>query len=276
MKKLTSLAIIAACGVAFGGAAVNPYTLAGRLMDSQHAAFDAKRVATISVKNLAGALLSKRTTTYRADSSRNYAISIPVSTDPADGYAVQNEIVDISVVDDLGKTWTGVVVSSAVGAPGAVREVDIVLGEDSDGDGIDDTLCRQLEAMWEQSEYWDEDETFDPKKDYDGDGLSTISEALSGTDPFDPESALRIISFKVGRDGEKTILEFDTVGGHAYEVEGAATLKNPTWETAEFSLDGSEASVNVIAEPSDATVTPRKVYLMPSSGDKLFFRVKAK
>lgn len=276
MKTIFCFAILATCWTAFGAAAVNPYTLAGRLMDSRHAAFDTNRVATISVKNVAGSLLAKRTTTYRQDSSRNYAISIPVSTDAADGYAVQNEIIDVSVVDDLGKTWTGVIVSPAVGAPGAVREVDIVLGEDSDGDGIDDTLYRQLEAKWERSDYWDEDEEFDPKKDYDGDGVPTIAEALSGTDPFDPESVLRIISFQVGSDGGKTFLEFETVGARAYVVEGAASLKDAAWEPVEFSLDASAASVNVLSEPSDAGVTTRKVYLMPSGGGKVFFRVKVK
>jgi len=62
-----------------------------------------------------------------------------------DGYATPGAVLSIAV-DDGKKVWTGVVVDegrvsgTAVGEPGGVREVDIVLGEDADGDGVSDIL----------------------------------------------------------------------------------------------------------------------------------------
>ena len=115
----------------------NPYTFIGRVMDARHDAFGSNRVAKIEALNANGNLLSRTTTFFRADSRRNYALQIPMATDKVDGYAVQNAAIDVEVTDDLGKVWSGVVVDAAVGVPGGVREVDIILGEDMDGDGID-------------------------------------------------------------------------------------------------------------------------------------------
>ena len=173
----------------------NPYTFIGRVMDARHDAFGSNRVAKIEAANANGNLLAETKTFFRADSRRNYALQIPMATSQVDGYAVQNAAIDVEVTDDLGKVWSGVVVDAAVGVPGGVREVDIILGEDQNGDGIDDSLYAQLEAQWEDSDYWRPGETFDPHKDYDGDGISTIAEALAGTNPYDPQDVLRITAF---------------------------------------------------------------------------------
>ena len=274
-------------------AAVTPYTFLGRVMDSTHVAFDGDRAATIEVSDEQGNLLSRTATFTRADSRRNYALAVPMATRVANGYAVQNAALEIEVTDDVGKVWSGVVVDAAAGVPGGVREVDIVLGEDADGDGIDDQLYKRLKAEWEWSEYWKAGETFDPTKDYDGDGVSTIAEALAGTNPYDPEDVLRITAFS-HKEGTRsrvsgadllstsggsqlaaTALTFETLGGHAYTVEEATDLAAKDWKPCAFTLPGSDAPVNVLSIPATG-YGPRTVYLLPSSNaGRAFFRVRA-
>ena len=274
-------------------AAVMPYTFLGRVMDSTHTAFDDSRAATIEASDSSGKLLSKTKTFFRADSRRNYALVVPMATSVASGYAVQDAALEIEVTDDLGKVWSGVVVDATAGAPGGVREVDIVLGEDQDGDGIDDQLYRRLKAEWERSEYWKAGETFDPTKDYDGDGVSTIAEALAGTNPYDPEDVLRITTFS-HKEGTRsrvsgaellstsggsqlaaTALTFDTLGGHAYTVEEATDLAAKDWKPCAFTLPGSDTPVNVLSVPFSDGPVPRTVYLLPSNASKACFRVRA-
>lgn len=264
-------------------AAVTPYTFLGRVMDATHKAFDGDRTATIEVADDSGNALCKTKTFFRADSRRNYVLAVPLATASANGYAVQNDALEISVTDDIGKVWSGVVVGATAGAAGALREVDIVLGEDANGDGIDDELYAELKAQWEDSDYWRRGETFDPKKDYDGDGVSTITEALSGTNPFDPEDVLKITAFtrnaaggtRSGASGKDTPLTFDAIGGHAYSVEEATDLTKKDWKPCMFTVPGSDVPLNFISIPADAGSAPSTVYLLPSSSTNAFFRVRA-
>lgn len=286
MKKTIAIALLLAApcaALAEPSAAVTPYTFLGRVMDARHVAFDTNRVARVEAYGESGDLLASTKTFFRADSRRNYALDVPMATASADGYANKGDAIEVTVVDDVGKTWSGVVAGATAGASGGVCEVDIVLGEDANGDGIDDTLYSQLKAQWERSDYWRSGEEFDPNKDYDGDGVSTIMEALTGTDPFNPDKFLRITSFsrQAGsgtRSSEKPLeymsLSFDAAAGHSYVVEEATDLAAKDWKPREFVLDSGTA-VNAVSFPSTSRTTPCTVYLLPSGTSKAFFRVKA-
>ena len=216
------LSLSLACAGAFApparaqSAAVNPFTYLGRVMDSEHKAFDTNRVAVLSAFDAEGKKLARSQTFFLPDSRRNYSLRIPLADGETDGYATPGAILSIAV-NDGKKVWTGVVVDegraegTAVGEPGGVREVDIVLGEDKDGDGIDDALRARLKAEWEDSDAWDPEAGFDPRADHDGDGVPTIDEALAGTNPFDAASVLRITAFALG-DGEARV----TYDGHVH------------------------------------------------------------
>lgn len=263
-------------------AACTPYTFAGRVMDAQHDAFGSNRVARIEAADANGEPLARTKTLFRDDSRRNYILQIPMATGKADGYAVRNATLDIKVTDDVGKVWSGVVVDAAAGVPGDIREVDIVLGEDRNGDGVDDSLYARLKSEWEDSDYWQPGETFDPHKDYDGDGMSTINEALAGTNPFDPDDALRITGFSYAGGSRSRApgslpvsLAFNAIGGRAYTVEEATSLADKDWKPREFFLPGSDSPVNVLSVPSGSGRSASVVYLLPSSATNAFFRVRA-
>jgi hypothetical protein len=265
-----------------GPAALNPYTFVGRISDARHNGFDTNRVATIEATDSRGRLLARSKTFYRANSSRNYALAVPMATRAARGYSTQGQAVTLSAIDNVGNVWRGVVIDATTGASGGVREVDIVLSKDENGDGIDDRLSDELLSQWENSEYWRYGETFDPYKDYDGDGVSTVKEALSGTNPFNPDDVLRITKFNRSHDepvkrGQGFIeLSFNGVGGRAYSVETSTDLTKKDWKTCAVQVEAENELVNVISLPVNSGRKSFTVYLIPESSTNAFYRVKAK
>ena len=168
------------------------------------------------------------------------------------------------------------------GPSGGVREVDIVLGEDLNGDGIDDSLYNQLREEWQMSDYWRRGETFDPTRDYDGDGASVIAEAYAGTDPFDPEDVLRITAFSVDDAGDSSpvtrhvSLTFPTIPGRDYVVATTTNLTGAVWSPTDFYPDAAKAApVSVLSVPSGSKSATVTVYLLPTTAPASFFRIHA-
>lgn len=248
------------------------YTFVGRITDASHVAFDADRIATFTVAAADGTLLARSKTFYRDDSTRNYALLIPVASSEVNGYALQGDTVTVSVLDDNGRTWTGVINPATIGAPGTVSEVDIILAEDTNGDGIDDALFAELEAGWESSSAYDPDATYDPSKfDSDGDGISDLDEALLGTNPFNAADVLAIQSFTAS----PMSLTFNAVGGHTYAVESSPSLTDDAdWQPVPITTDpaakSSTRTLYTVPTSAKSTTTTPTLYLFPTSSPAFF------
>ena len=258
--------------------AATPCTYVGRLMNAEHVGFDATRPATISAFDANNRMLAETKTFYRTDSRRNYALRIPMASKPVDGALAQGSTVQIRVTEPNGDVWSGVVVDSdaVLGAPGSIKEVDIVLADCTNEYGIDDWLLEDLYWEWRYSDYYVAGETFDPRKDYDGDGASTIAEVFSGTDPFNPNDKLEIVSFKLGgQDGSKDALTFTGRPGHAYGVEVSESLDGKSWKAKKLFCSETGEPVNYLSVPASASSGEKPtIYLLPETGRSAFFRVK--
>lgn len=299
LSTLAALLALPALAASRGGSSTGttpaqatlPYTYVGRLMNAEHVAFDAAYAAEIAAYDAAtGAKIATGETFHRENSRRNYRLQIPLaSTASAENFLTTGATVEIEVTEPNGETWSGVVVDAdaVVGAPGAVKEVDIILAEDENGDGIDDLLYKDLYNAWRNSPYYVKGETFDPKKDYDGDGVSTIDEVYAGTDPFDPDSVLRITAYvreSDVTDGETAAhaLTFTVAPGRAYTLEAATSLETKDWAAADFHTaetaatlnTAAAAPVNVLSVPCTTRPGPATVYLFPKTPAR-FFRVKS-
>lgn len=261
--------------------AVTPCTYVGRLMDAEHVGFDANRVAEITAYDASSDRpVATSKTFFKPDSRRNYALRIPMASKAVDGALAPGSTVRIEVTEPNGMVWDGLVVDNdaEIGGAGSVKEVDIVLAYCTNAYGIDDYLLNDLRQMWRTSRYYVAGETFDPRKDYDGDGMSTIGEALSGTNPFDPNDCLSIVSFRrAGQDaGAKDVLSFECRSGRSYHLEVTDSLENPNWQPKEFTRDENGTPINYINVPATGSreETPT-VYLLPQTGPKAFYRIKA-
>ena len=263
------------------GQATTPCTYVGRLMDAEHVGFDANRVAEITAYDASSDRpVATSKTFFKPDSRRSYALRISMASKAVDGALAPGSTLRIEVTEPNGMVWDGLVVDNdaKIGGAGSVKEVDIVLAYCTNIYGIDDYLLNDLRQMWRTSPYYVAGETFDPRKDYDGDGMSTIGEALSGTNPFDPNDCLSIVSFRRAGQAaaEKDVLSFECRPGRSYRLEVTDSLENPNWQPKEFARDENGTPINYINIPANGSgeETPT-VYLLPQTGPKAFFRVRA-
>jgi hypothetical protein len=91
----------------------------------------------------------------------------------------------------------------------------------------------------------------DPNADDDGDGMSNGAELFAGTNPFDTNSVLRIVSFTGGN-----LVSWSSVSGKVYQV-----LATPSLATSLTPISGSiTASVGVTSFPDPTATNVNKFY----------------
>ncbi|MFT4588096.1 MAG: hypothetical protein ACI9VS_001516 [Candidatus Binatia bacterium] len=116
-----------------------------------------------------------------------------------------------------------------MGAPGKTTHLDLTLGVDSDGDGLPDAWEQALiDALADLNNLGD----VNPNDDSDGDGLSNLSEYISGNFAFDSEDGFSLKVLRV--DGDRPLLEFLAIRNRNYSVMGSADLK--TWQPVSFQI----------------------------------------
>lgn len=79
--------------------------------------------------------------------------------------------------------------------------------------------------------------------DPDGDGWTNLQEFVSGTDPNDPASVLKVTRMQA--DGNDIELSFPTVEGKTYRLERSATLAVGSWTPVQEDIPGTGAEVQV-------------------------------
>lgn len=280
MNKLLPFALSLLCSIPALSATpllCNPYTFIGRITDARGMAFDDQRTATLTASTTGptNALLARCTTFHRDDSRNNYRLVIPMATTPADGYALQNDTVLVAATDDLGRLWSGVIDPAVIGVPGTVSDVDIILADDADGDGIDDNFYQELLNEWAASGLAADGEEFDPAADYDGDGLSTLDEARLGTDPFSGEDTLQIESLDLSSG--IPVLTATLPAGHVYTLETTPSITGE-WTPVDFATaDAPSTPRDCLSTPASPDRLPVTLYLFPATNQSpVFFRLKAR
>jgi len=107
---------------------------------------------------------------------------------------------------------------------------------DTNGDGLTDS--------WQMFYFMDANSPDAvPDLDYDLDGATNLEEYLAGTDPTDPDSALRITAFNVATAEQTFQLAFPSVLEHYYHVQRTADLLAPEWKGFTNAFYGTGASM---------------------------------
>jgi Bacterial TSP3 repeat len=83
----------------------------------------------------------------------------------------------------------------------------------------------------------------DATADSDGDGLTNLQEYQAGTNPRDPNSALRVTSATA--IGNKFAVTFPSVAGKVYAVEYANLLPSSTWQILATNIAGTGSAISI-------------------------------
>jgi len=117
---------------------------------------------------------------------------------------------------------------------------------DANGDGLPDS--------WQMRYFMTaESPNAAPGLDPDGDGVSNAMEYLAGTNPTDPNSALRITAFAVWRTDQLFQLEFPSLTERYYQVQRTSDLANPDWKGFTNAVFGTGALLPVAGPAADGS-----------------------
>ncbi len=164
-------------------------------------------------------------------------------------------------VDLLTGRMSGLIWSANCGwislsnAQAFVQTDAIVPGADSDGGGIPDA--------WELLHFGNLTKA-NGTSDYDGDGFSDLGEYLADTDPLDPNSNLRIVSWVALAGGSPATIAWTSVETRQYHIQMRTDL-NPgfLWDDSGLGL----------IPPDSGSTTTRS--FIDSASPQRFFRIQA-
>ena len=153
--------------------------------------------------------------------------------------------------------------TAQMGLPGKRTQLDLTLGEDTDGDGLPDA--------WERMIHRDIRKV-NPTDDPDGDGLTNLQEYLAGTYALDASDGLRLDIQGVSH-GEP-LMRFVAIRGRTYTLLGSTDFK--TWEPVSFRIPSEGATAVVRSGYQSATVTPVTVQAVTANlpAAPTFFRLR--
>ena len=257
-----------------------PFTFVGRVVDYAHVAFDADQKVEIRVLDKDGKLIVKGETFTGGNSVYNFSVDVPL-TDVEDvpGYVNTGAKVTIVFVDPDGVIYANLVAdvkgekSVTVGNPGELKTLDVVLGTDSNHDGVPDEYVEDLAYLLSRKGYKKDD--YKAYGDLDNDGANNYEEYVAGTNPLDPKDrfSVREMAVEVGRE-DYLRFKFLAARGRSYTVDTTEELKDAVWRQAAFvdGADGVEKTrLNTSAEePADY----REIYVLKENVKQQFWKMK--
>lgn len=197
----------------------------------------------------------------------NYRLVIPLDTGatperyqptallPAVGFRLRVRVGNTTL---LPMEMTGA--SALTTQAGAVRKLDLTLGEDADGDGLPDAWERDLIAAMGLAKTIGD---IRPGDDADGDGLTNLNEYLAGTYAFDPADGFTLAI--AGMQGSGVALEFTAVRGRTYSVRGSNDLRS--WDPQPFVLtsDAPDAAPRQSFTVADRRTRLTRIWTRPAT-----------
>jgi hypothetical protein len=137
-------------------------------------------------------------------------------------------------------TWRLVIFNEATSAAGSVASFSVYSVPDTDGDGIPDD--------WETLYGLNPGSNSDRNLDADGDGLSNYAEYLTGGDPTNSASALRLQ--QTIHPGSSTALSFGATSNRTYSVRYTDSLTPGSWRKLADVFARTTNRVETVTDPA--------------------------
>jgi hypothetical protein len=255
-----------------------PFTYAGRLMNYMRVSYTT--TARIYARNTNGVLLAQAQVFKPSASALNYSLAVPLANTPTAKTAMVGDRLSFEV-DDGTVLWVNqqLMPQAPVGNPGGLSIEDIVLAQDFNNNGIDDTY----EAMIETLRFMLEEiyEPYNPDADYDGDSVSNRDEYLAGTDPLSAADTFKVAAADIlvpaiQIEPTKIAITFYAMRGRTYSVVASDSLSQPNWETISFALSAATDAPTMTRYLSPGAIEEEGMVTFHAviTNPKMFYRLR--
>ena len=217
-----------------------PFVITGRVTDDRGAGLESAEVRVRKGETL---LARGNVGKFDADTSANYALSVPMANTNLATAAVAGDTLTLEI-DSAAGTFsdTNLVITAA--KPGRTLKLNVQAAQCTNPYGLSDSYLADILAYVDAvgiEGFLDANGNYQPNADFDGDGVSNYLEYLAGTDPFDADDAgLKILSWRAV-EGNPDLMEATFLPGpnRAYSAERADISSNgisPTFELRSHQL----------------------------------------
>lgn len=247
----------AAVEAATPSVALPPFIITGRVIDYLGAGLSS---AEVRVRK-DGVLLARGSVgDIGADSSANYAVTVPMASTQIATAASQGDTLVLEIDSGAGSfSSTNAVVEAA--NPGRTLKLDLRAASCTNQYGVADeylAVLRGYVAAEGITGFFGADGAYLPDADFDGDGVSNYDEYLAGSDPFNAEDAgLRILSWKAVPENPD-VMEATFLPGRSRAYSA---------ERAEASAEGVRAFEHRVHQQEKTPGAPAKNYFLTQDED---------
>lgn len=203
-----------------------PFVITGRVTDDRGAGLESAEVRVRKGETL---LARGNVGKFEADTSANYALSVPMANTNIATAAVAGDTLTLEI-DSAAGTFsdTNLVITAA--KPGRTLKLNVQAAQCTNPYGLSDSYLADILAYVDAvgiEGFLDANGNYQPNADFDGDGVSNYAEYLAGTDPFDADDAgLKILSWRAV-EGNPDLMEATFLPGpnRAYSAERAGPVE---------------------------------------------------
>lgn len=208
--------------------ALPPFIITGRITDARGAGIQSAEVRVRKGETL---LARGNVGSFDADTSANYALSVPMSNVAIPTAASSGDALTLEI-DAGADTYSDTNVTITAAKPGRTLKLNIRAASCTNPYGVSDAYLNDIRMYVDTcgiDGFLDADGNYQPNADFDGDGVSNYAEYLAGTDPFDAADAgLKILSWKAV-EGNPDVMEATFLPGpnRSYSAERADATATP-------------------------------------------------